>query len=613
MTEPKKKWRISSLFKGLWKTLDISRRIVLNLLFLIIVVAIIASLRGETVVPLQDKSVLVLDLQGELVEERITDFQTSLLSDGQPLQIQLRDVLAVLDAAAKDEKIERVLLMLDGFGGLGTASLHELSAALERFKASGKPVIAWGNSYSQSQFYLAAHADKVYLHPMGQVIVNGYGGESNYYKDALAKLGVTVNVIHAGAYKNAGETFTANEPSPETLEANAYVLDALWNNYTADIEQLRDLSAGSIMDLINALPEPLEKAQGSLAEMAVQAGWVDAVKTLPMVRDELIASGAKNKQGNSFRQVAFHHYLQRLPKPTPSKKGIGVIVAEGAITNGVSTRGNIGGESMAARIRKARQDGRIKALVMRVNSPGGAVLGSEVIRQELAQTREAGKPVIVSMGDVAASGGYWLAMGADQVFADPGTITGSIGVVTMLPSFPDLMDKLAIHQGGYQTTWLPKAFDPRHPLDPRMRRMLESHIGHIYQQFLSKVATARDTSVEAIDNVAQGRIWTGSQAQERGLIDELGGLHAAIQAARQQAELGEAAPIHYIEPDLSPFEEALKMLGMQATDWVEAALPQWLTQASRQMPSELDTLLSLVDKEQAYTTLLHCLCTPKLD
>jgi len=613
MAEPKKKWRISSLFKGLWKTLDISRRIVLNLLFVLIIAAIIMSWGGDKMTPLQDKTVLVLDLQGELVEESITDFQSSLLSDGQPLQIQLRDVLAVLDAAAKDDNIERALLMLDGFGGLGTASLNEIGDAIERFKASGKPVIAWSNSYSQSQFYLAAHADKVYLHPMGQVILNGYGGESNYYKDALAKLGVSVNVIHAGAYKNAGETFTANEPSPETLEANAYVLDALWGAYTNEIEQLRGLSAGSIMDLINALPEPLEKAEGSLAQMAKQAGWVDAVKTLPLVRDELMASGAQNKQGNSFRQVAFHSYLQRLPQPTAGKEAIGVIVAEGAITNGVSTRGNIGGESMAARIRKAREDGRIKALVMRVNSPGGAVLGSEVIRQELAQTREAGKPVIVSMGDVAASGGYWLAMGADQIFADPGTITGSIGVVTILPSFPDLMDKLAIHQGGYQTTWLPKAFDPRYPLDPRMRRMLESHIGHIYQQFLSKVATARETSVDAIDEVAQGRIWTGSQAQERGLIDEMGGLHAAIQAARQQAELDETAAVRYIEPELSPFEEALKMLGMQANGWVEAALPQWLTQVNQQVPSELDSLLSLLDKERAYTSLLHCLCTPTLD
>ncbi len=613
MTEPKKRGIIFRFFRGLWCTLDISRRVVINLIFLIIVTALIAGFWGEKTTPLQNKTVLVLNLQGELVEEQLADIQTSLLLEDHPLQIQLRDALAVFDAAAQDERVERILLMVDRLEGVGTASMHELAQAMERFKQSGKKIIAWGSNFGQSQYYLAAHADEVYLHPLGSVLLSGFGGDTNYYKDALDKLGVNVNVIHAGAYKNAGEPYTANAPSQETLEATAYVLDDLWQSYTGDIEKARGLAEGAIMELINALPAPLQKAKGSFAQMSVEAGLIDDLKTLDDIRDTFMKELAVTEQGDTFRQIGFLDYLQYLPAPSVGD-GIGIIVAEGTIIDGVAPKGSIGGESTAARIRKARTDDSIKALVVRVNSPGGAVLGSELIRQEIAKTRDSGKPVVISMGDLAASGGYWLATGADKIIADPGTITGSIGVLTIMPNVSGLMDKLTIHQGGYKTTWLSDVFDPRQPIDPRFESMLESHIDHIYQQFLGHVATARNTNPAAIHEVAQGRIWTGQQALDRGLVDALGGLNTALQEALQLAKLDDKTPVRYIEPDLTPIEEFLEILGAKATVWLKTALPEELVLAKNSIfQKDIQQLAGLLNQEKPYTILLHCFCEPRID
>ena len=559
---------IGRLFRGLWRGLDTGRRVFVNFLFLILLVVLASALFVGGSAKLEEHTVLVLNLGGRLVEQGSNDFSNQIseklggdASSKATRQTRLRDVLSVLDAAAKDPKIERVLLVLDDFSGAGLASLRELAAALERFKASGKQVIAWGSDYDQKQYYLAAHADSVWLHPMGMVFLQGYGGYRNYYRDALDRIGVSANVIRKGAYKNFGEPFFANAPSKETLEADGALYAGLWSTYLAGIEKARKLPAGSVMQLIDDLPKRFAAADGDAAKLALNTKLVDRLMTRDEMRQAMIDRGVRDDETKTFRQIGFNSYLAmvqrtgKLKNLADGKDGVvGVVVAEGEIISGRAPAGRVGGLSTAELIRKARNDDKVKAVVLRVNSPGGSAFGSELIRRELELTRVAGKPVVVSMGDVAASGGYWIAMAADEVYADAATITGSIGVFAMLPTAEKAMETLSINTGGVATTWLVGAYDPRRPLDERISGLVEASIGKIYKDFTTMAAKARKTSVEELDRVAQGRVWTGAQALERNLIDKNGGLEAALKAARAKAKLSEVATVDYVEPELGTFE-----------------------------------------------------------
>jgi len=517
-------------FTGFWSFLDASRRVTFNLIFLFILIAIVvAIIKGSP--KIEEKTALVLDLKGPMVEQRAAGSPDRLLSglQGGTSQTQLRDVLAVLEAAAKDAKIERVVLILDEFDGGGLASLREVAGALERFKASGKQVVAWGGNYDQRSYYLAAHASEVYLHPMGTIILEGYGRYRNYYKDALDRLGIQANIIRVGTYKSFGETYALNAPSKAALDADAYLYNDLWTTYTSGVEKARKLPAGAINKSIEALPQSLLAVNGSAAKLALADKAVDGLKTRDEFRELMIQRGAKDDESKSYRRVSFETYLNTI-KPQRSGDGVAIVVAEGEISDGIAPAGRIGGRSTAELIRKARDDEKVKAIVLRVNSPGGSAFGSELIRRELELSRSAGKPVVVSMGSVAASGGYWISMAADEVIADPATITGSIGVVAMLPTAEKAMEKLSVNTGGVTTTWLGGAYDPRRGLDPRFAQMVQSVIGNIYSDFTTKAAIARKTTPDKINEVGQGRVWTGNQAKERGLIDRTGSLGDALKS-----------------------------------------------------------------------------------
>ena len=613
------------LFSGLWWLLDGSRRLVLNLLFLLLLVAVVAAaifaLRGP--LALQDKTVLVLDLSGALVEQRSGTLRDSVLSQARgqaPQQVQLRDVLDVLDAAAKDPKITQALLMLDDFAGAGPASLHEVAAALQRFKASGKLLVAWGSSYDQRQYYLAAQAGEVLLHPMGSVTVQGYGGYRNYYRDALDKLGVSVNLIRVGTYKSFGEPFIANGPSPAAIEADQYLYGGLWASYTDGVEKARKLPAGSIMKLIDELPQHMAAAGGDIAKLALDAKVVDGLKTRDQVRQMMIERGALDDDDKTFRQVHFDDYLSRV-KPREGSDSVGVIVAEGDISDGEAPPGRIGGRSTAALVRQAREDKHIKALVLRVDSPGGSALGAELVRRELELTRAAGKPVVVSMGDLAASGGYWIATSADEVIADAATVTGSIGVFTILPTAEKTLDLLGVHTAGVTTTWLGGAGDPRRALDPRFAAVLQSSVDHTYAEFIQRVALARKLTPQQVDAVAQGRVWTGSQALERGLVDRLGSYGDALKAAAGRAKLAGADQgefsVRYIEREPSRLQRVLSMAGADALlgavvdlGAVELGLRDYgLPWAAVQdMRSELLWLADVAQRRKPFASAVHCLC-----
>jgi protease IV len=608
-------------FGRFWRWLDTSRRIVLNLLFLAIVIAVLVALFSGGAPRLKDNTALVLSLNGPLVEQQSAGLRNRALKQLQgqdDSQTQLRDVTAVLDTAAQDKKISRVVLVLDDFAGAGLPALREVAAALERFKASGKQVVAWGSAYSQRQYFLAAYANEVYMHPMGVVYLEGYSRYRNYYKTALDTLGISANVVRAGKYKNFGEPFFATSPSAETLESEKFVYNALWASYTESVEKARKLPAGAVNKSIEELPQRFAAVNGDPAKFALQEKLVDGLKTRDELRAMMIERGEKDSEGKTFRQVSFDTYLAHV-KPHIKGDAVGIVVAQGEIVDGRAPAGVVGGESTAELVRKAREDESIKAVVLRVNSPGGSAFASEVIRRELELTRKAGKPVVVSMGDVAASGGYWISMAADEVWADANTITGSIGVFGMLPTAEKAMDKVGINSAGFGTTWLAGVYDPRRPLDPRFAQVMQLGINNIYTDFTSRAAAARKTTADKIDALAQGRIWTGAQAKERGLLDKNGGLADAVRAAATLAKLdAKEPPIRYVEAQGSRIERLLAQFGGAFAGAIQDAVGTQLAQTGvpaavgAQVLQEFAFLAQLsqpaAQSGKPLQVFTHCLC-----
>jgi protease-4 len=580
----------------------------------VIIVLMILSSGG--VKPLGEKTALVLELKGDLVEQHQLSFQDTVLDTvggDSKRSVRLRDVLTVLDAAARDKSIGTVVLLLDQMNGGGLAQLREIGGAVERVKASGKKVIAWGGVYDQKRYLLASHADEVYVHPMGMVLIEGFGARRNYYRDALDKLGVTVNLIKVGTYKSFAEPYIANGPSEAAQEADSFLYNALWQDYTGQVEKNRKLPAGAVAKWIDTLPQLMETAGGSAAKVALQGKLIDGIKTQDEIRSMLTKRGVYEDRIKSFRQVGFYDYLGR-HQPKVFGDAVGVITASGNITEGSSGPNTVGGITTANLIRQARQDDSIKAIVLRVDSPGGSAYGSELIRRELELTRMVGKPVVVSMGSVAASGGYWISMAADEVIADPATITGSIGVFTILPTAEKVSDKLGIHTAGVTTTWLADAYNPLRPLDPRFSQLIQSSINHVYSEFTSKAAAARKTTVAKIDEVGQGRVWTGAQAKERGLVDRLGSYRDALASAARRAKLGEDYRVAYVERPVSRIERFLNMMGASTAQAINIQVKLGLMEAAlpagpmAQVAEDMAWLKDVADGRQPFAAVTHCMC-----
>ncbi len=573
-------------------------------------------------VTIADHTVLVLDLKGALVEESPGGLRDKVLGELQGAStdsVRLRDLQMALALAQKDPRIERVLLKLDDFKGAGLASLREAAWAIEQFKTSGKPVVAWSAAYDQRQFYLAAHATQVAVHPMGMVLIEGFGRQRNYYKEALDKLGIEANLIRVGQYKSAGEPFILSQASEQALKAQAHVYDALWQLYTEGIEQARKLPPGSVVQHIDSLPGALQAVQGNAGQLVKDWKWVDQLQTFESLRQTLMDTVGKDEDGQTFRQVGFKDYLRAHEQPVKGEH-LAVIVAQGEIGDGRAPAGKIGGLSTSDLIRAATEDEEVKAIVLRVNSPGGSAFGSELVRDQLRIARDKGKPVVVSMGDVAASGGYWMAMSADQVWADASTITGSIGVFAMLPTGEGLMRKLGVNTDGYRTTWLAGAYDPRKALEPRVQALVQSGIEHVYTDFIGKAAQARKLDVAQMQALAQGRIWTGAQAQAHRLVDRVGNFNDAVQAARELANKSAGTdpplPIRYWGPQVSKLQSWFQRYGMQAAAQLGwgvgqselAPLTGLPAQVNGELAADFIWLQALLDQAQPYTAAAHCLC-----
>lgn len=604
---------IRRFFGGLWSALNFTRQLIFNLLFLAIVaVLLLAWFAGDGPVVLGPDTALVVNLQGDIVEEYTIGPREAAVAEAfgeQRFETRVRDVLMVIDAAAKDPQIARAVLVLDDMRGAGAATLREIAAALERFKASGKPVYAWGEGYSQAQYYLASHATEVYLHPAGMLTVRGLDATRGYYKTLLDKLGVKVNAFQAGRYKSFSEPFTRTGATQEAKEADALLLTGLWSTWTGDVERVRKLKPGTVNAVIADLPQRLVAAEGDIARLALNERLVDGLKTRDQFREQLLQAGAprSHEDEETFRQVSLYSYLRSTSQPI-SGDVVGVIVAQGEITGGDARQGRIGARTMVELIQRARQDDSIKAVVLRIDSPGGLVQASEIIREQLDLTRKAGKPVVASMGDVAASGGYWIAMGADEVVADPTTITGSIGVFGLVPTFEGTMEKIGVKLDGVSTTWLAGAIDLRQPLDKRLVQSLELVVNSNYREFIGLVAERRNSTPEKINEVAQGRVWTGAQAKERGLVDTLGGIDVAIKSAAKRAGLGENYRLEYVEPEPRGINRYLSLFfgRIAAAVRTELGLDGLLGREGSAVRRDLELLFGA--RENPLAAISYCFC-----
>jgi protease IV len=545
------------LIRGIWNTLNFTRRLILNLVLVLVLFLLFGAFFGSALI-IDEHTALVLDPQGSIVEQYSTDpgeRAIANLSGEASKEILLRDLLHVIDEAALDSRIDRIVLIPDQLSA-GISTLREIGQALDRFRATKKDVVVVSEGMSQGQYYLAAHANQILLDPQGSVLLEGFANYRSYYRDALDQLGVDVHLIRVGQYKSAGEPYILNRASDAAKEADLFWMGGIWNEFLDEIAAMRKLDAAALTDDVAHLDTLVPTFDGDLAKLALDRGLADKLATREQARQLLKSMGMPDQSGETFRQVNWTDYLgsQVADNLTDTRPQVAVVVAQGEIVQGEQAQGEVGATTTVRLLRQARNDEQVKAVVLRVDSPGGDAYASEIIRREIDLIKADGKPVIVSMGDVAASGGYWIAMNADEIWAQPTTITGSIGIFGMFVTIPQTLEKVGIHTDGVATTPIAGAFDIRRPFNPQVESILTSVIQRGYRDFIGKVAMARGKTADQVDEIAQGRVWSGTQAKERGLVDKLGGLDDSIKAAAAMANLGTDYRSRYIESEIGAWE-----------------------------------------------------------
>lgn len=594
------------VLKTCWRGLDFLRRLTLNLVFLLVLGAVIFAFFYEKPVSVPNNAVLLVTLSGQIVEEDDFDGQGTFSSmvDGSDSFTRLRDVTRALSLAAEDKRIVAVHFRVQDLQKAGLASLREIGAAMDRVKAAGKKITVWSTGYSQIQYAVAAHANEVFVHPMGGVMLKGLSGTRLYWGSALKELGVTVHVYRAGDYKSAPEIFVRSEPSKESLAADRFWMKDIWWQYTANIESSRGLMPGAVDKVIATYPELLEKAQGDMSRVALDQSLIDSVHTADEVID-ILRTRMGWKSATEEKLLDYRLYLEAVEK-VPSGKRVAVVTIEGEIKDGGDGPGMTGERDAVQRIRAVRESPDYAALVVRIDSPGGSPVASELIRRELELVKKAGKPVVASFGDYAASGGYWVALGADTIVTDPMSITGSIGVFGMMPTFEKAIDRLSLGTGGVSTSPLADAMNPLKSVTPEYGKMMELSVARIYRDFISLVAKGRKMDEQKVAALAQGRVFTGRQAIDMGLADTLGGLDVALKRAAEMANVPNA-PAEFIERDgsgLSMMVMRLMRRAMVETGFAEAMR---LAAPAVQVLEPVQRLQQTVSGTMPMYT--HCLCT----
>lgn len=625
-------------FAVLFSGLDRLRKTLHLLLLLALFGFLVGALRGS-IPKIPSDAVLVIEPEGEIVEQLSGDPLQRALAEargGGNDETLLRDLTEAILAARDDKRIQALLLDLDSMGGAGQPTLKEFASAITAFRASGKKVVARSLGYTRDSYYVAAHADEIYLDPMGLVVLEGYERYRNYYKSALDKLGIDVNVFRVGTFKSAVEPWIRDDMSPEDRVASQAFVDSLWGTYIDTVAAARGMQTAELREYVQGYSPAVKAARGDTAKVALDAGLVTALKTPREVETRLMELAKKDEEKDSYRRIGIGDYLKvvraedKISKHADTR--VAVLVGSGEIVDGSGRGGVIAGDAMASLIRKARLDDNVKALVLRIDSPGGSVTASEQIYREIREFQASDRPVVVSMGDLAASGGYYIAASADEIWASPATITGSIGIFGLFPTAPRAFDKLGIGVDGVGTTPLSGELRLDRPVGPAASMLLQATIERGYEDFLKLVADGRDKTRDEIDAIAQGRVWSGVDAKRLGLVDELGSLDQAIEAAARRAGLKEGEyERDYLEPEKGWARELLTSLQVEAAVMMFSALPeemQWLT-AARWLGVEIDAATLSVARDamrdfgpverelirlnrHALPNRLyaHCFCTP---
>ena len=531
----------------------------LHLILLLVIFGFAFGALRTSIPSLPSEAALIIEPQGEIVEQLSGDpFERALAQargtgDSETL---LRDLVDAVRVAKTDNRVKAIVLRLDALGGGGQPTLAELGRALDDFRGSGKKVIAQGTALLQDQYYLAAHADEIYLDPMGFVLFQGYGRYRTYLKAALDKLGVDMNVYRVGAFKSAVEQYTRTDMSAEDREETTTYLNAMWSEYLRAVSAARKLKPGVLEGYVNTFTGAVTAAHGDGAKIALAAGLITGIKTSLEVEQQVAGIVGADKDTGSFKEISQTDYVRvqhaENKLRSDGKARVGVVIASGEMLDGEQPSGTIGGTSTAQLIRKARLDEDIKAVVLRIDSPGGSVMAAEQIYREVKALRAAGKPVVVSMGDLAASGGYYIAAPANEIFASPATITGSIGIFAAFPTINRTLDKVGVSIDGLGTAPLSGEFRLDRPVGPEAAQLIQSSIERGYEEFLTRVSEGRKRKRDEIDAIAQGRVWAGTDAKRLGLVDALGGFDDALAAAARLANLPkDGFDTDYLEPDLS--------------------------------------------------------------
>ncbi|ODA22703.1 signal peptide peptidase SppA [Photobacterium damselae] len=606
---------IGRVCKAIWNLLSFTRQLVLNLIFLILVGALFfAFYQGDKDTETQPQpGALVLDLSGPIVEQKDpVNPVDSLLSEAMGKEPQqenvLFDIVEAIRAASGDNDIKGLVLNLQNMPETSLTKLRYIAKAITDFKQSGKPVYAYGDNFSQSQYYLASYADKVFMSPDGAILLTGYGSYTLYYKSLLEKLDVTTHVFRVGTYKSAIEPYIRDNMSDAAKEANTAWLNQLWQAYTSDVAKNRNIDAAELTPKLPDFIAALKSVDGDFAKLSVKLGLVDSLMTHPEMTQEFEKTFGTD-QDHNFNQISYYDYLASLTDiNVPSKNKIAVVIASGAIIDGPQRPGTTGGDTTAELLREARFDNNVKAVILRVDSPGGSAFASELIRNEVDALQKAGKPVVVSMSSVAASGGYWISSSADKIIANPTTITGSIGIFAVMTTFEKGLNKLGIYNDGVGTTPFAGVGVTR-ALPQGVGEIFQLGVDHGYQRFIGLVSKYRHMSQAQVDKIAQGRVWTGADAKRLGLVDELGDFDTAISAAVDLAKINDYQ-IEWMQQPLSPMEMFLQQFTTEARTqlltMVLGDMPKAITPVTEKISADLTSLANFNDPKGQYAFCLNC-------
>ena len=597
----------TGFFSKLGRRITQARTFVVNSVFVVVVLFVLAGLFGGNEAPtIRNNSALIIQPMGLIVEQNVapSNWQDALFQDASDATIEIGHILRAIKIAGTDEKIKMIVLNLDDSYGVSLTQAKRIVDALQSFKETGKKVISYGNTFQQNQYYIASSSTEIYMNPWGQMLLEGYGGNNLYFKDLLAKLDVNMHIFRVGEFKSATEPFSRINMSDEARQASSSLYQGIWDELIDGIAENRQLTSIEVNDYAQNIDVLLAKTNGDLARTALEANLIDELLTQDQVETRIAAEVGRYKDEINGISMSAYLNMRGLVDETYDETApeIGVIVVQGAILEEGQGLSNVASaEDLVERIRHARFNEDIKALVVRVDSPGGSAFASELIRQELELFQVTGRPVVASFANVAASGGYWISATSDAIVAESATITGSIGIFGVVPTFEKSLSRIGIYSDGVATAPMALGSSSLAGLSEQTQNILQSSVEFGYGQFIDLVARGRDMSKAEVEKVAQGRVWQGSKALELGLVDALGDINVALAKAAELAGIEEwqATDLRQpTDPRSILIREMMDSFGFQLTAGAHPLL--------RGIQEQLNTLAMFTDRRHTFALCLGC-------